>query len=151
MDGPEVLVSQTAYDVTVVGTQQATEGVFGLDAATHGAGHQAKVAAKAKKSKYARQRVDGPPGELRSRKFVPLVLESSGYTHSELRQVVRKWGKAAELTLGHVGEREALPGPRVRHRLSSAVHYWNSVAIMSRYGGDLLVERPVDERSGGRG
>jgi hypothetical protein len=70
----EQLVTETAFDATVTCTQRLTNGVYGFESATHGAGYQAGVAENRKRAGW-RTLLDMAPGVQRRRVFVPLVGE----------------------------------------------------------------------------
>jgi len=156
--GVGAVVSRTAYDVTVTATQHKTDEGFGFDAAINGPGHHAAAAAALKRRKYRVARAAREdPGTWRQTEFVPLVLESSGFMHAKMKEVVWKWEERVRVALQSQHEKQFGPGAVsvpwrcARRRLSSCVHYWNSISILSRLGADLVVRMPLEGRGGGVG
>ena len=145
------VVSETAFDVTVTCTQRLTNGVYGLESATHGAGYQAGEAEKRKRAGWKKLAVDLPPGVQRRREFVPLVFESSGYVAKVARLHIKAWSGGAGRRRGGGGEGEEgeegefNANTRARRNLSSAVHYWNAAATISYLRDTLLVQLPISE------
>ena len=141
---PNQRYRETSYDVTITATQKPNNNPHGGEAATGEAGAEASKVVKAKRNKYKKflQELKELGGAQARRRLETLAFESSGYTHGEAKKLITSWAQMAEARMGlERALAQACAGRsfRTRQDISTTIHWWNSVSIISRCELDLTV------------
>jgi hypothetical protein len=124
----------THYDVTITATHTENRSDSGQPPA---AGDMADRASDDKKAKYQRLFQEARPVTNRRAFFQPLAIETIGLVHPRFISVINKWEALARKRLGPERLEKTSSGHSTRRRLSTIVHYWNSVSMIRRCGESL--------------